>query len=71
MRQYVDSVRKHDDVYDGALESHVNELRKHQSETDLCINQAICDIHNLFNTTESKSDNKQSTGKGRKENRPR
>lgn len=42
---------------------------KHQSETDLCIDQAICDIHFLFNTTRE-SDNKQSTGKGRKENRP-
>lgn len=63
--------RKPDDVYDGALESHVNELRKHQRETDLCIDQAICDIHYLFNTTESKSDNKQSTGKGQKENRSR
>lgn len=63
--------RKPDDVYDGALESHVNELPKHQSETDLCIDQATCDTHHLFNTTENKSDNKQSTGKGRKENRPR
>lgn len=63
--------RKPDNVYDGALESHVNELRKHQSETDLCIDQSICDIHFLFNTTESKSDNKQSTLKGRRENRPR
>lgn len=62
--------RKPDDVYDGALESHVNELRKHQSETDLCVDQAICDIHYLFNTTESKSDNKLSTGTGRKENKP-
>lgn len=63
--------RKPGDVYDGALESHFKELRKHQSETDLCIDQAKCEIHYLFNTTESKSDNKQSTGKGRKENRPR
>lgn len=63
--------RKPDDVYDGALESHVNDLRKQQSDTDLCIDQAVCDIHKLFNTIESKSDNKQLTGKGRKENRLR
>lgn len=36
----------------------------------MCTDQAICDIHYLLKTTESKSDNKQSTGKGRKENRP-